>query len=645
MSQGQRRLAAIMFTDMVGYTALGQRNESLSLALVDEQRKLVRPILARHSGREIKTIGDAFLVEFPNALDAVRCAYDIQRATHEFNVAMSEDHRIHLRVGVHLGDVIEADGDISGDAVNVASRIEPLAEDGGVCVTTNVHDLVRNKLELKFVSLGMKRLKNVADQLEVYRIVMPWEEKKSGLETVLSARRVAVLPFVNISPDPNDAFFSDGLTEEMISRLARVGGLEVIARTSIMNYKNKEKNASQIGRELQAGTLLEGSVRKAGSKIRVTIQMIDSNTEGHLWAESYDRNLDDIFAVQGEIAEQVAQNLEVHLPPREKSDLEKKPTENMEAYVLYLKGHELWSQYTLLAFKEGLKYFERAVQLDPKFALAHAGMAQCYSLMGDTGYFPQVEATSMAEAAAKIAVGLDERLPEAHIALAPPRYHRYDWQGAEKELLRAIELRPSYPLAHAWHGVILRVTGKLDEALVEYKKGTELDPLSPLMSRFLQHVLYQMHRYDEAVEQTKRTLELDPSGRGIHGILGFVYLQESKFDEAIEDFKTMISLVGQDNLGAQSELGVAYAMAGRRDEARRIIQELENASTKIYVAPEFPAMIYLMLDEREKAFQLFGKAIDDYCSFWVDEMKVDPLFDPYRSDERFTNLLRRIHLA
>jgi len=645
-SEESRRLAAIMFTDMVGYTALGQRNEPLSLALVEEQRELVRPILGTHNGREVKTMGDAFLVEFPNALDAVRCAYEIQKAVKESNISRPEEKRIHLRVGLHLGDVVESAGDISGDAVNIASRIEPLAEVGGVCLTRQVYDQVQNKIEIPLINIGQQALKNISAPIEVFKMTMPWESKSVDRNpSSIEMQRVAVLPFVNMSPDSSDEYFADGLTEEMIARLSRLSGLDVIARTSIMNYKNKEKSASQIGKELQAGALLEGSVRKAGNRIRVTVQMIDSNSEGHLWAESYDRNLDDIFAVQGEIAEKVARNLEVHLASREKTDLERKPTENMEAYMLYLKGHELWSQYTLPAFKEGLKYFERAVQLDPKFALAHAGMAQCYSLMGDTGYLPQVEAISKAEAAAKVAVGLDERLPEAHIALAPPRYHRYDWQGADKELLRAMELRPSYPLAHSWHGVILRVTGKLDDALVEYRRGAELDPLSPLMSRFLQHVLYQMRLYDEAVEQTKRTLELDPSGRGIHGILGYVYLQESKFDEAIEDFKTVISIVGQDNLGAQSQLGVAYAMAGRRDEARRIIQDLENASSKTYVAPEFPAIIYLMLDEREKAFQLFGKAIDDYCSYWVDELKVDPLFDPYRSDERFTALLRRIHLA
>ena len=282
-TEEQRRLAAIMFTDMVGYTALGQRNESLSLALVEEQRKLIRPILARHNGREVKTIGDAFLVEFLSALDAVRCAYDIQRAVREFNISLPEERRVHLRVGVHLGDVVESGGDISGDAVNVASRIEPLAEDGGVCVTRQVYDHVQNKFELKLASLGVKPLKNVNTPIEVYKMMMPWEAEKSTPSPQLDKKRIAVLSFANMSQDPADGYFADGMTEELITSLSAVRELTVIARTSIMKYKGSQKGASEVGRELNAGTLIEGSVRKAGNRVRITAQLIDTSTEGHLW--------------------------------------------------------------------------------------------------------------------------------------------------------------------------------------------------------------------------------------------------------------------------------------------------------------------------------------------------------------------------
>jgi len=236
-----------MFTDMVGYTALGQRNEQLSLALVEEQRKLIRPVLARHYGREVKTIGDAFLVEFSSALEAVRCAYEIQRTIREANFSLPEDRQLHLRIGVHLGDVVESEGDISGDAVNVASRIEPLAEDGGVCLTSQVYDNVKHKLDLNLVTIGRKALKNVAEPVEVYRMEMPWETPRGTSEEHADKKRIAVLPFTNLSSDPEEGYFADGMTEELITSLSGVRQRTVIARTSVMGYKGSAKKVKEIG--------------------------------------------------------------------------------------------------------------------------------------------------------------------------------------------------------------------------------------------------------------------------------------------------------------------------------------------------------------------------------------------------------------
>ncbi len=338
MSQTVRRLAAIMFTDIVGYTALGQKDESLSLVIVNEHRKLLRPIFARHDGREVKTMGDAFLVEFGSALDAVRCAYDIQRASREFNISLPDEKRIHLRVGVHLGDVVNDQGDISGDAVNVASRIEPLAEDGGVCLTRQVYDHVQNKFELPLASLGSKSLKNLAAPLEVYKMVMPWDEAKAIPSVRPDKTRIAILPFASISPDPEDAYFADGMTEELISTMSKISGLVVIARTSVMSYKGGQKKVSEIARELEVGTVLEGSVRKAGDRLRITLQLIDPQTSGHLWAESYDRELKDVFAVQSDISKTVAETLKVQLLSRERATFENKQPVNPDAHAFYLKG-------------------------------------------------------------------------------------------------------------------------------------------------------------------------------------------------------------------------------------------------------------------------------------------------------------------
>src|SRR5256712_4759856 len=359
-SQSQRRLAAIMFTDMAGYTARGQKNESLSLALVEEQRKLLRPVFGRHNGREIKTMGDGFLVEFSNAMDAVRCAYDVQRASREFNISQQGDQRITIRIGLHLGDVVESQGDISGDAVNIASRVQSLAEGGGICVTRQVYDQVQNKFELPLKSLGSRSLKNVKAQLEVYKMVLPWENQQKSTAAQLDTSRVAVLPFANMSPDSSDSYFADGITEEIISTLSGVSGLNVISRTSVMGYKGTTKRVKEIGGELEVGSVLEGSFRKAGNRIRVTAQLIDVRDDRHVWAHSYDRNLDDVFGVQTDIAKQVSDALRVKILAPEIDRIDRKPTESATAYALYLRRRYHLNRRGIEDIKKAEDNFENA---------------------------------------------------------------------------------------------------------------------------------------------------------------------------------------------------------------------------------------------------------------------------------------------
>jgi len=359
LTEGARRLAAIMFTDLVGFTTLSQRNESLALSVLEQQRESLRPKFNKHGGREVKTIGDAFLVYFPSALSAVNCAYDIQKTTRELNNSLSAERRVLLRIGVHLGDIVESRGDISGDAVNVASRMESIADSGGVCLTRQVYDQVQNKFELPLRSLGAKSLKNLRDPIEVFKMVMPWEGAMMEEAVELDSHRVAVLPLKNMSPDPNDEYFADGMTEELITALSGLRELTVIARTSVMQYKNSPKRIADVGRELKTGTVIEGSVRKAANKVRITVQMIDASTEGHLWVQNYDRQMDDIFAIQSEIAEKVADALKVKLIDSTRRRLEKKPTENTEAYMLYLKGRYYWNERTKPSIEKGIAYLRR----------------------------------------------------------------------------------------------------------------------------------------------------------------------------------------------------------------------------------------------------------------------------------------------
>jgi len=642
LSQGQRRLAAIMFTDMVGYTALGQRNESLSLALVEEQRKVIRPVLVRHNGREVKTMGDAFLVEFPNAVDAVRCAYDIQRAVREFNLSLESDKRVHLRIGVHVGEVVESQGDIFGDAVNVASRIEPLAEDGGVCVTSHVYDFVRGKVDLPLTSVGPKALKNLNAPMEVYKMVMPWELSTHHTEPVhLPPKRIAVLPFVNISPDPNDEYFADGLTEEMISRLSRLRGLDVIARTSVMNYKSKEKNVAQIGKELGAGSLLEGSVRKAGERIRVTVQLIDSNTEGHLWAENYDRDLGDIFGVQSDVAEQVAGHLELQLLPQVKSDIERKPTENVEAYSLYLRGLQYTHEDKADQKKKAFRYFEQSIQLDPNFSLAYLEAAREYFTFGNMGYMPPKEAYEKGEAMLAKAQQLEPNSPDVLVTIATKKVGNYEWSDAEALLRKAIESSPSNAAAHSNRAFVLNVMGRFDESQSESVKSTNLDPLHPNWGRCA--ALYYQRRYDDAIAEALGFLNREPESFNARTFLAYAYLAKSMFEEAISEIKKNVELAAGDPTNwSMADLALIYTKSGRKEQATKILEQLQALAQERYVPPDVIAVIQWGLGNGDKALVLFEKAYEDRSISWIQWLGVDPLFDDLRTDERFTLFLRKV---
>jgi TolB-like protein len=318
MPEGARRLAAIMFTDMVGFTAIAQRDEAVAFRLLEEHRSLLRPFFAAHGGRVIKTMGDGFLVEFPSALESVLCAQKIQSALRQRNSSVDAKKKIALRVGIHVGDIIDQGDDIVGDAINVASRIEPLAEPGGICVSEQVLDQIRNKLAVTWHPLTAPRLKNVEFPIRVYQLEASadTEMNPSSSRDAGSYVRLAVLPFASISPDPADEYFADGLTEELITHLSQGTALRVVARTSVMQYKNVRKGIREIGRELAVGSVLEGSVRRSANTIRIAVQLIDAGTEEHLWANRFDREPTDIFAVQDEIAQSVSKVLQGKLVTR-----------------------------------------------------------------------------------------------------------------------------------------------------------------------------------------------------------------------------------------------------------------------------------------------------------------------------------------
>ena len=627
---------------MVGFTALTQSDEAQSLAVLERHNRFLRPIFTKYRGREVKTMGDSFLVEFESALDATTCAVEIQRFLHDYNISSRDDWKITLRIGIHLGDVVRSGDDIIGDAVNIASRIQPLADPEGVCISEQVYDQVRNKMMPQaMVKLGAQDLKGVKFAVDVYRVVLPWE-KGETVDMAPDEHRVAVLPFVNMSPDPNDEFFADGLTEELIDRLCQVRGLEVIARTSVMSYKKKDVKVATIGRELRVGALVEGSVRKAGNRIRVTAQLVNANTEGHLWSSRYDRDLDDIFAVQTDIAEQVASALQVHLQGSEEEAIKQKRTENIEAYTLYLRGRQLWNRRSKEALGEALKCFQRAREIDPSFALAYSGIADCYGSMESWGHATSEEvAPKMKENLLK-ALTLDNNLAEAHATYASMlALYEWRWEEAELEFKRAIEINPSYASAHQWYAYcMLRFGKRWEEEMREVERALELDPLAPVMSLNKGQSLFLRERYDEAIEWFGKVAEMDPSFTRAYLFQSGCYLASGRYEKAIELAEKYIHLAGLSEGQAKMNMAFMYAFSGRKADARKLLSEILAASDKSIPVSDF-ASTYFGLGEVDKTFEYLEAALakrEPNLPFALS----DPFLRPLRTDPRFQELRRKV---
>jgi adenylate cyclase len=632
----QRRLAAIMFTDLAGYTALTQRNEALAMQLLEEHRRHVRPFFPKHNGREIKTIGDAFLVEFASALEATRCAFDIQQTLNELNSGRPQDRSIMLRIGIHLGDVIHDQNDVYGDAVNIASRIEPLAPPGGICVSEQVYIQIKNKFEFPLSTLGERNLKNVTEPVEVYKVILPWEEK-SASQSSLEKTRIAVLPFTNMSPDPADGYFADGMTEELITSLSGVRQLTVIARTSVMKYKGSQKSASDVGRELNAGSLIEGSVRKAGNRVRITAQLIDAITEGHLWAQNYDRQLEDVFAIQSEIAEKVAAELKIRLVDSEKRVITKKATENTEAYTYYLRGRELTREKTETSLRQAKGLFEKALELDPSFAKAHSGVAECFLHLANELYESYEQSIPKAELSLKKALHLDPELAEAHAALALIDFLEDNICGSETEARHAIELNPSIPEAHYILSNAALVKGDRDEGINAAETAYHLDPVGPRYVERLGSFYFYIGKESEALEFWEKTAELAPAGT--YRNKTEYHMFKGNFEKA-KEFFSMAEKLEPSNSWAPWMRGFIAARTGDRQTALDAIRKIEeNWSGALDL--NGIGFIHYGLDDLDSYFTYLNRATDQHLLQYVYPMYC-PLFAQGRADPRYEELMEKL---
>ena len=644
-----------MFTDMVGYSALTQRNEELALELLEEHRRLLRPLFSEYGGHVIDTVGDGFLVEFPSALQAVRCAIEAQRALSGRNASIPPERTIQIRIGVHVGDVVFAEGDVYGDGVNIAARLEPFAEPGGICISQQVYDQVHNKIAVPLATIGRPSLKNIQTPIEIYRVVLTPESGKpaptpgpAGSAPLAAAgdrKSIAVLPLANLSTDAENEYFSDGLTEDILAQLSKIGRLKVISRTSVMQYKKTAKNLREIGRELGVATILEGSVRKAANKVRISVQLIDAGTDEHLWSETYDRELADIFAIQSDVAQQIAEALKAHVSPEERTRIEHRPTKNLDAYQAYLRGLFLWNQRTDESVNAGIEQFKRAIGLDPVYAPAYVGLADSYIVLGNFGTYRPAAIYPRAKAAALKALEIDDTLGEVHASLAQIKMNfDWDWAGAERAYLRAIELRPSYATAHHWYALYLSAMGRFDQALVESHRAQELDPLSAIIGSNVAATLLGARRYDEALTAIRQALAMNPEFWSTYLYLGMVLNNTGAYAEALAALRKADEPAPGSSVAVSAMMGYALAKLGETEQAQRIADILADRYQRTYASPVWTAFLFVGLGRHREALEWLERACRDRDS-WLRLVKTSSFLDDVRDTQEYQGVLRTIGLA
>jgi len=545
-----RRLAAILTADVAGYSRLIGADESGTLERLRAlRRELLDPKIAEHRGRLVKTTGDGLLVEFASVVDALRCAVEVQREMTGRNAGVLHDSRIEFRIGINMGDIVVEDGDIFGDGVNVAARLEALAEPGSICVSARVQEDAAGKLDLVFEDLGEQQLKNIARSVRAYRVVT---EARPAMPQITAGPplpdkpSIAVLPFTNMSADPEQEFLADGIAEDVITALSRYPSLFVIARNSSFTYKGRAVDVKQIGRELGVRYVLEGSLRKSGNRIRVTAQCVEAETGKHVWAERYDRELADIFAVQDEITEAATIAIAPAIADAERQRAMRRPPANLDAWAAYQRG--LW--HLGQANKDdnvlSQQFFRQAIDLDPNFAGGYSGLSTAYILaVTQFQTRPIAELQELAAPLARRAVALDNTDADARACLAVVLLTRGDFGAVQIEADRALAASPNLAHAHGVRGVGLMLAGEREEGIRSLLNCTRLDPLDPLVSLRLSQIAlghYFSRDYEAAVEVAKRIIQSYPDFPTSYRTLAAALAQVGRLDEAKDTLAKALAL-------------------------------------------------------------------------------------------------------
>ncbi len=700
MPTEERKLAAIMFTDMVGYSALAQRDDKVALELLEEHRRLLREIFPQFHGTEIKTIGDAFLVEFGSALEAAQCAIEIQRTLAKRNHDVTSNRRIELKIGIHIGDVVHRDGDVYGDGVNIASRIEQLAGAGGICVSMDVERQIRNALEARFEKFGSADLKNIKLRMDLFRIILPWEKgaespskrtsKKSPLlvpaailvilallagwwwmqrknqqsvaaHAVPAAptntpdqKSVAVLPFVNLSDDKGSEYFSDGVSEELLTVLQKIPGMHVAARTSAFSFKGKNATAQEIGQKLGVAHLVEGSVRKAGDSVRIAARLTRADTGEELWSENFTRDLKDVFAVQTELAETIVAQVRDRLTgsaadsadkqkiQAEVQAAEKGGTKNVEAHEFYLQGRFYENRHSEKSAREALAAYQHAVALDPGFALAWAGVAQtnlwlaAFSTEGGQKGF-DAHLASARDAVAR-ALSIEPDLPNGLLARATIETNfDFNWNAAAQTVAKALALAPADPNIVIAAANLEIARGNMDRAIELYRKAVDLDPVNAQARSFLAFNLAATKRFAEARAEFPRVVELNPAAPWAHAGLGLSYLLENKFEEA--------ATAAQADAGEWCRLLiVSCARWGQKRVTESDAALAQLTANESETAAYQIAEVYGYRGDKDRAFEWLERARRQRDP-GLASLRKDPLLPNLHDDPRWNAFLRTMGLA
>lgn len=646
-----RQLAAIMFTDIVGYTALMGNDEEKAFDLLRKNRQVQKTIIQKYNGRWIKELGDGVLASFSNVTEAVLDAGSIQQASADVD-------NLRLRIGIHLGDVVFENDDVFGDGVNIASRLLAQAEAGGICISESVHSNVANKKGITTNFLREEMLKNVKDMVRIYEVnvdpsvisetnseAKQLSQQDSILEAVKKTpeKSIAVLPFVNMSNDPEQDYFSDGIAEEILNSLAHVNGLRVAGRTSSFYFKGKNFDLRKIGQKLNVQSVLEGSVRRQGNTLRITAQLINVNDGFHLWSERYDREMDDIFAIQDEIAFAITEKLKITLREKEKAIINKNPTDNHEAYDLYLKGRFYFNKRGPGLIK-ALKFFEQALQKDPELVLAYTGMADAYCILALYCVIPPHDAMPKAREYAEKAIQLQSSHTEAYSALAfISTFYDWNWAEGKKRFQHVLSISADYAPAHYWYSYYLSFIDRNYEDAINQAKITAdvLEPLVPISHHILSIMYINGGKFKEALEASKMAIELDASSFPGYRGLGLSLAGLNKYEEAIEAFKTTVQLSSRQSISLV-ELSWAYSLTGNITECQKIMDELITRSQTEYIAGIFLCCAAYFSKHEDEAIRYMEQAFEQQdCT--LPCIKVYPLGDFMRTDPRFQPFLSRMN--